>query len=210
MVNSAKMERKSFMFFVLTIVMASLIMGINLKENGIVIERGKHFPIVREPLTGKYNISINNAGIEIVLSRDLANEYEGKFLAVYAYKSNDDLFVILKMVINGKIQISAKEEASFEVKLRNGKVESITEAGKDVSFYSILKYAKENNLNYGLQRCLLGKQCAKICPVSAIAEFVADNSQQGRGRIIPRINSASCIKCGLCINRCPTNLIVEK
>lgn len=52
----------------------------------------------------------------------------------------------------------------------------------------------------GWEKCTSCKACSNICPQDAI-EFIVNDL----GQVVPQIDSAKCIDCGLCIKTCPVN-----
>lgn len=202
------MDKKNFTSFLIILVIMIAIVGTKTINQEVNIEvHGK--PVVRPPFhDDEYNITINENEIIINISQNIVKEYEGRFLSVYAYDEYGNHISKLKRVINGKITINKNEISNYKAIISNDVVLSIEMGDKNTSFYQILKDAMDNGRYFGLERCLLGMQCIKICPVSAVEVLVRDTSPDGRGRIIPHINNKKCIHGGLCTTTCPNNLII--
>lgn len=208
------MDRRNFMAFIAILTLMAALVQLNMLSSGLNSVKGR--PKVSEPFViGKdYNISIDENGVVVDLSKEVAERYNGIYLAVYAYDENGKYITKLKRVVDGKIIIQNSESADFEVTFDGNFVSRIETPKVKEKFYKILDDAIANNRNYGLGRCLLGRQGERICPVKAIT-LVRDDSPEGRGRIIPKINLRNgeikgpnvCIGDGLCSAVCPTSLI---
>ncbi|RLI95408.1 MAG: hypothetical protein DRO94_00560 [Candidatus Altiarchaeales archaeon] len=208
------MDRGNFVTFILILVIMTALVHLNMSSSGLNSIKGR--PAVAPPFVigEDYNISIDENGIIVYLSREVADRYNGIYLAVYAYDEDGKYITKLKRVVNGKIFISNSESADFEVTFDDNLVKDIETPRSKEKFYKIVEDAMANDRNYGLGRCLLGRQCEKICPMRAIT-LIRDDSIDGRGRIIPRINLRNgkifgdnlCIEDGLCSSVCPTSLI---
>ncbi len=207
MVNS-EMDKKNFTLFMAILVVMVALVGTDMLGSGVDISKiGR--PVVREPFSdADYNVTFKADQILVDLSPAVVEEYEGKFLSVYAYDLQGNHVFKLKRVVNEKILIDDSEAANFNATLSDGIITGIEKASKEASFYQILVDARDNNRFYGLEKCLLGQQCIKICPVAAIEVLIKDTSPQGKGRIIPDIDYNKCIEGGLCATRCPTSLII--
>lgn len=203
-----EMDKQNLTAFLAILVVMVVIVGTDMLSSGIDIEKVGR-PVVRPPFSDDdYNITFKGDGIIIELSPEVVEEYNGRFLSVYAYDKEGNHISKLKRVVNGKIFIGREEAPSFQAIFSNRIVSKVEKGDKETSFYQILKEAKDKGRYFGLERCLLGRQCIKICPVAAVDVLVKDTSQEGRGRIIPDIDYNKCIQGGLCAARCPTNLIV--
>lgn len=208
----SEMDKKNITLFLGMLAVMAAIVGTDMLSPGLDIEEvGK--PVVRPPFAYSedykdYNITFNEDEIIIDLSPEVAGEYEGSFLSVYAYDVEGNHISKLKRVVNGKILIDREESPSFQVSFTDGVVSGMVKGNKEASFCRILKEARDSKRYFGLARCLLGRQCIKICPVAAVHALVKDTSPEGKGRIIPDITYNKCILGGLCAARCPTNLII--
>lgn len=200
------MDSKNFTLFMVLIVVMIAVVTLNLQGQGIAFnEHGR--PLVREPFTAEdYNISLGDNDITVSLSDEVTREYEGEYLSVYAYDSEGTHFAIFKRIIDGRITINKDETPNFQVTFKGKRVISVDKPETSTTFHEILKDAKAENRNYGLERCLLGRQCVRVCPVKAV-NLIRDDSPGGKGRIIPEIDYGTCIQDGRCPTICPTNLI---
>lgn len=205
---SSEMDKKNLTLFLAVLVVMVAIVGNDMLNSGINVG-GVGRPVVRSSFSDDdYNFTFNEDGIVINLSPGILKEYDGRFLSVYAYDENGNHIFKLKRVVNGKIFIDKNEPPGSNATFSNGVVSSIERADKETSFYQIIKEAKNKGRYFGLEKCLLCRQCIGICPVAAIKILVKDTSPEGRGRVIPEIDYNTCIQSGLCASRCPTNLIV--
>ena len=203
------MDKKNLTIFLAILAVMVALVGTDMISPGLDIEKVGR-PVVRPPFSYDKDYKIIPDGNEVVveLSPKVAEEYNGRFLSVYAYDKEGNHISKLKRVVNGKIFIDGRESASFKVSFIDGSVSIVDKGDKEASFNQILKEAMDNDRLHGLGRCLLGKQCIKICPVAAAYVLMKDTSPEGRGRIIPDIDYTKCIQGGLCANKCPTSLIV--
>ena len=200
-----KMDKKNLLIFlvILSILMAFSYMNM-LGSGSIPLNKGT--PVIRDAfLDTDYEFSIGEDEVIVVFAEDIANEYEGRFLSVYAYDSNGNHVTKMKRVVNGEIIIDKTEIPSFVVSFDAHIVTDVGKADQSLRFLSIIKDAKENERNFGVERCLLGERCIAICPVAAVTVLIRDD--ENKGRIIPDIDYETCILDGLCASRCPTNLI---
>ncbi len=202
-----KMDSKNFTLFIVLVIVMVAVVTLNLQGHGIVIgEQGR--PIIREPFTAEdYSISIEADGIRVSLSDEVLEEYKGNYLSVHAYDSDDAYFAIFKRITGKEIEITVDEIPSFQVTFKENKVANIDKPERADTFYQILKDAINQSRDYGLGRCLLGRQCIQSCPVNAI-KLIRDDTKEGKGRIIPEIEYTKCILDGKCANVCPTHLTV--
>jgi len=203
-----EMDKKNLTLFLAILVVMVFVVGIDMFNSGIDVERVGR-PVVKSPFSADdYNFTFNEDGIVIELSPEVLKEYDGRFLSVYAYNENGNHIFKLKRVVNGRIIIDRDEPPGSIVTFSDEIVSSIDRADKEASFYQILKESRDNGRYFGLEKCLLCRQCIGICPVAAVKSLVKDTSPEGRGRVIPDITYNTCIECGRCAVRCPTNLIV--
>ncbi|HIE34314.1 MAG TPA: hypothetical protein EYP86_04170 [Candidatus Altiarchaeales archaeon] len=207
------MDRKNFALFIGILIVMSALVQLNMSERLRDVKEGR--PTVSPPFTDNdYTLSVNDNGVIVNLSDELTRQYGGIYLAVYAYDENGNYITKLKRVVDGKIVIGRDESADFMVKFDGNLVTDIGVSTSKKKFYQILDEAMKNSRNYGLGRCLLGRQGERICPVKAII-LIRDDSPEGRGRIIPKINLRNgevegpnvCIEDGWCSSVCPTALI---
>ena len=166
-------------------------------------------PIVRAAFTEKdYSIVFKPDAVVVNLSAEASDEYNGGFLSVYAFDEEGNHVFSIKRVLDGKIIIDAEENPGFRAILSESDVVLSVEKGSlDITLYDVLVDAREEGRFFGLEKCLLGQQCIKVCPAAAIMELKKDPDPMGRGRIIPAIIYDNCIEGGLCAARCPTKLI---
>ena len=170
-----------------------------------LIENGR--PVVREAFSDEdYEMDIGDRELSVKFSPDVAGEYEGGFLAVYAYDGEGNHITKIKRVIYGEILIGETEPPSFVATFDGRVVKEIDNPEKSLRFLEIIRDAEENGRDFGVERCLMGKMCIAVCPAAAIKVLVRDD--ENKGRIIPDIDYNKCIEGGLCSSRCPTNLIV--
>ncbi len=205
----SEMDKKNLTLFLGILAVMAILVGTDMLSPGVDIEEvGK--PVVKPPFVydEDYNFTFRGAEVVVELSPEVAGEYEGSFLSVYAYDMGGSHISKLKRVVNGKIFIDREEAPSFQVSFSDEVVSAVEKGDKEASFYQILKEAKDDGKYFGLGRCLLGRQCIKICPVAAVHALVKDTSLRGKGRIIPDITYNKCILGGLCAAKCPTNLII--
>lgn len=200
------MDSKNFTIFMVLVIAMMTLVTLNLQGQGISFsERGK--PVVRGPFTNEeYNISLEDDRIIVYVSDEVAKEYEGQYLSVYAYDEEGRHFAIFKRVIDKKITITGDETPNFQVTFEGNKVMSIEKPTGAETFHEILKDSLEENRNHGLERCILGRQCVRTCPVKAVS-LIRDDSPEGRGRVIPEIDYGKCILDGRCPTVCPTHII---
>jgi NAD-dependent dihydropyrimidine dehydrogenase PreA subunit len=162
-------------------------------------------PDVRPPFErGSYTVGYASGVIIVELDDDIAREYEGQYLSVYAYDEGGNHVVKFKRVVNGRIIIEDDEDASFIVSFNGDEVNDVIKPDVGMSFNPVLKTAMDSGRHYGLERCLLGRQGESICPVFALRLVKDDNEY---GRIKPVIDRDKCIEDGLCTIVCPTRLL---
>jgi ferredoxin len=202
------MDKKNFTLFLALLIVMVAIVRTDMFDSVIDVEVVGR-PLVRNPFNNDdYKFTFNEDGVVIDLSPDALREYDGEFLNVYAYDEKGNHIFKLKRVVNGKIIIDRDEPPGSTATFSDGIVSEIEMADKEASFYQILKDARDNGRNLGLERCILCRQCIGICPVAAVNRLIKDTSPEGGGRVIPDIDYDTCIQGGLCAARCPTNLIV--
>lgn len=200
-----KMDKKNLLIFlvILSILMAFSYMNM-LGSGNIPLNKGT--PVIRDAFSDTdYEFTIMEDKLIVVFAQDVANEYEGMFLSVYAYDSEGNHVTKMKRVVNGEIVIDKTEIPSFVASFDAYIITNIGKADQSLRFLSIIKDARENGRNFGVERCLLGERCIAICPVAAVTVLIRDD--ENNGRIIPDINYETCILDGLCASRCPTGLI---
>jgi ferredoxin len=204
---SSEMDKTNLTLFLALLAVMVFIVGVDMINSSIEVERVGE-PVVKPPFNvDDYNFTFNEDELVINLSPRVLEEYGGSFLNVYAYDEKGNHIFELKRVVNGKIIIDRNEPPGSNVTFSNNVVSLVERGDKEASFYQILKEARDAGRYYGLEKCLLCRQCIGICPVAAVQVLVKDTSPEGRGRIIPDINYNTCIKCGRCAARCPTSII---
>jgi len=170
-----------------------------------LVRKGK--PIIREAFSdADYKMEITDEGLLVKFASHVANEYEGRFLAVYAYDADGNHVTKMKRVVNGRIAIEEDEIPSFVASFEGNVIKDIEKAEQSLRFLQIMRDAKNEGRNFGVERCLMGKRCIAICPAAAIEVLIRDD--ENKGRIIPDIDYDKCIEGGLCASRCPTDLII--
>ncbi|MBD3388000.1 MAG: hypothetical protein GF416_03030 [Candidatus Altiarchaeales archaeon] len=165
-------------------------------------------PEVRPPFPREsYSIEAVDGGVRVSLSEGIGSEYEGQYLSVYAYDDVGGHVVRFKRVVSGEMFISDGEDASFIVLFNGDKVSEIVKPDVGYRFNPVLLEAMDASRNFGLERCLLGKQGETICPVFAL-ELVKDEGEYGR--VKPVIDRNKCIEDGVCTVVCPTRLLYRE
>ena len=200
------MDKKNLVMFLVILGILVALSYVNmLGEGAELVKNGK--PIIREAFSEEdYEIKIMEDSMIVKFASDVAEEYEGRFLAVYAYDAEGNHVMKMKRVVNGNITINKDEMPSFVASFESNVIKDIKKAEQSLRFMQILKDAKSEGRNFGVERCLMGKRCIAICPAAAIEVLIRDD--ESNGRIIPEIDYDKCIEGGLCASRCPTDLIV--
>ncbi|MFH1402690.1 MAG: 4Fe-4S dicluster domain-containing protein [Candidatus Altiarchaeota archaeon] len=208
------MNKKNLVLFIV-IVLAMVVMAQQNMTGGGITILGKRIssvyagrPEVKPPFPkDSYKVDVTDKGITITMTKNVTREYEGEFLSVYAYDNDGRHVVKFKRVVNGRIFIGKDEDAQFIVEFNGDKVSSIITPEVGDRFHPTFKDAVKAGRNYGLERCLLGRQGETICPVYAL-ELVRDDGEYGR--IKPVVDREKCIEDGLCTVVCPTRLLYRK
>jgi len=200
------MDKKNLVMFLAIMGVLVALSYVNmLGEGADLVKNGK--PIIREAFSEEdYEIEINDDGMVVKFASEVAEEYEGRFLAVYAYDADGNHVTKMKRVVNGRIMVEADEMPSFVASFEGNVIKDIEKAEQSLRFVQIVNDAKREGRNLGVERCLMGKRCIAICPAAAIEVLIRDD--ENNGRIIPDIDYDKCIEGGLCASRCPTDLIV--
>ncbi|MBU4201589.1 MAG: 4Fe-4S binding protein [Candidatus Altiarchaeales archaeon] len=200
------MDKKNLVMFLAIMAILVALSYVNMFGEGAeLVRKGK--PIIREAFSDTdYKMEITNDGLLVKFASHVANEYEGEFLAVYAYDADGNHVMKMKRVVNGNIAINKDEMPSFVASFEGNVIKDIEKAEQSLRFLEILQDAEREGRNFGVERCLMGKRCIAICPAAAIEVLIRDD--ESNGRIIPEIDYDKCIEGGLCASRCPTDLIV--
>lgn len=204
------MDKKNLTLFIgIMVIMVGIVAFDALNQDLDLEEDGR--PIVRGEFNeNQYNISFQQDQILVELSQEIVNEYNGRFLSVYAYDEQGAHVFSIKRVVNGKIIIDKQESPGFRATFdENDVVSAVNKGNREASLYEIMKKAKDEGRNIGLEKCLLGQQCIKVCPVAAI-ETLRKDPNSTKGRIMPDIQYDKCIEGGLCYSRCPTDIIAKE
>jgi len=202
------MDKKNLVVFLAIIAILVALSYVNMFGEGTgSVKKGR--PIVREAFSDTdYKIEVMGDKLIVEFAPHVAKEYEGKFLSVYAYDTDENHATKMKRVVNGKIIIDKSESPSFVATFDGNKINEINKADQSLRFLRIFREAKDNGRSFGVEKCLMGKRCIAICPVAAVEVLIRDD--ENNGRIIPDIDYNKCIEDGLCASRCPTNLIITK
>jgi len=200
------MDKKNLVIFLAIMGILVALSYVNMLGEGTELVKGGK-PIIREAFSdADYKMEITDGGLLVKFASHVANEYEGEFLAVYAYDAEGNHVTKMKRIVNGRIAIEADEIPSFVASFEGNAIKDIEKAEQSLRFLKILQDAEKEGRNFGVERCLMGKRCIAICPVAAIEVLIRDD--ENNGRIIPDIDYDKCIEGGLCANRWPTDLIV--
>ena len=202
------MDKKNLLVFLVILATLMALSYVNMLDEGAgPLKKGE--PVVRDAFSDTdYSIDITDDKLIVNFAPQVAKEYEGSFLSVYAYDADENHVTKIKRVVNGEIIVDKSEIPSFVASFEGNRIKEVDKADQSLRFLQILKDAKDNGRNFGVERCLLGKRCIAICPVAAVEVLIRDD--ENNGRIIPDIDYVKCIQDGLCASRCPTNLIITK
>ena len=139
-------------------------------------------------------------------------------LIVFAYDGNNKFIGLLKPVENGAVVVRRGDYADFTACVEGSEIRDVIflkkmdRYDKKIDMFDALTGARNNNLRYGVQRCLypICTRCVEACKsVISNSDIPIVMTVKPEGEVLPVFSKGKCPRCGKCFTFCPTGSIVN-